>query len=103
MTNLEHLQLAKKQDNDFIELAKKEKGFFEKHGYGMYDYPNKDKEKKLELMPAEYRKIKALEIIAEELCIYNKIHTYTTLKAKILLSGKTYWDWKKEEDEKKKK
>lgn len=72
MTNLEHLKLAKKQDKDFIELSKKEKDFYKKHGYGMYDYPSKDRDKKLELMSAEYRKVKALEIIAEELCILNK-------------------------------
>jgi len=67
MTNEEHLELAKKQDKDFIELAKKEKEFYKEHGYGIYDYPSKAKEKKLELMSAEYRRIKALEIIAETL------------------------------------
>lgn len=71
MTNLEHLKLAKKEDKDYVELSKKENEFHKKHGYGIYDYPSKDKEKKLELMPAEYRKIKALEIIAEELIILN--------------------------------
>lgn len=67
MTNEEHLKLAKKQDEDYIKQSKKEREFFKKHGYGIYDYPSKAREKKLELMSAEYRKLKALEIIAEEL------------------------------------
>ena len=67
MNNKEHLELAKKQDKDFIDLHKKEKEFYKTHGYGMYDYPSKDKKKKLELMPAEYRKVKAFEIVAETL------------------------------------
>ena len=71
MNNLEHLELAKKQDKDYLELSNKEKNFFKEHGYGIYDYNSKDRDKKLELMPAEYRKIKALEIIAGELCKFN--------------------------------
>ena len=67
MTNEEHLELAKKQDEDYIKQGKKERAFFKEHGYGIYDYPSKEKERKLELMPAEYRRIKALEIIAETL------------------------------------
>jgi len=71
MNNLEHLQLAKEEDEEFIRLSIKENVFFKEHGYSMYDYPSKDRDKKLKLMPKEYRKIKALEIIAEELCKMN--------------------------------
>ena len=71
MNNSKHLELAKKQDKDYVMLAKKENEFYTKHGYGMYDYPSKDKEIKLEIMPKDYRQIKALEIIAEELIKVN--------------------------------